>query len=346
MTTQNPITRPLKIYRASAGSGKTFTLAVEYIKLLIENPLEYKNILAVTFTNKATAEMKNRILSQLYGISKGLSSSDDYLIKIKEDPLTKQYDDSTIRQRAAIALQNIVHDYSHFRIETIDSFFQSVLRDLAHELKLSANLRVDLNDKDVIPEEWFDNALFFGDSLTSSLGGYTMYFGGLGEAQFVHKNGMACHHLTRDNEMVFYAGRLCTLAEIAELSGAGKLFIQLAMNDLGRPLDELEESWKTVIQSIKDRCPEIQIYIQSGTPVHEDIGRFSKQNMLDYNEMLKNVCEELGLVYVDIARGMADENGYMPVKLMNNNEHFNNNGCVIWIDNLRDSQSYSVRPDF
>ena len=150
MTTQNPITRPLKIYRASAGSGKTFTLAVEYIKLLIENPLEYKNILAVTFTNKATAEMKNRILSQLYGISKGLSSSDDYLIKIKEDPLTKQFDASTIRQRAAIALQNIVHDYSHFRIETIDSFFQSVLRDLAHELKLSANLRVDLNDKEVL----------------------------------------------------------------------------------------------------------------------------------------------------------------------------------------------------
>ena len=189
----------------------------------------------------------------------------------------------------------------------------------------------NLDDKNIIPEEWFDNALFFGDSLTSSLGGYTMYFDGLGEAQFVHKNGMACHHLTRDNEKVFYAGKLCSLAEIAELSGAGKLFIQLAMNDLGRPLDELEESWKTVIHSIQDRCPDIEIYIQSGTPVHVDIGRFSKQNMLDYNEMLKNVC---------------DENGYMPVKLMNNNEHFNNNGCVIWIDNLRDSRSYSVRPDF
>ena len=123
----------------------------------------------------------------------------------------------------------------------------------------------DVDDKNIIPEEWFDNALFFGDSLTSSLGGYTMYFGGLGEAQFVHKNGMACHHLTRDNEKVFYAGKLCSLAEIAELSGAGKLFIQLAMNDLGRPLDELEESWKTIIRSIQERCPEIEIYIQSGT---------------------------------------------------------------------------------
>ncbi len=141
---------PLKIYKASAGSGKTFTLAVEYIKLLIMNPLEYMNTLAVTFTNKATAEMKNRILSQLYGLSRGLSSSDDYLAKIKKEPEIAKYDDDTIRQRAGMALQNIVHDYSRFRIETIDSFFQSVLRDLAHELKLSANLRVDLNDKEVL----------------------------------------------------------------------------------------------------------------------------------------------------------------------------------------------------
>lgn len=61
----------LIVYKASAGSGKTFTLAVEYIKLLIRNPRAYRQILAVTFTNKATAEMKERILSQLYGIQIG-----------------------------------------------------------------------------------------------------------------------------------------------------------------------------------------------------------------------------------------------------------------------------------
>ena len=60
--------KPLTVYKASAGSGKTFTLAVEYIKLLVKNPTSYRNILAVTFTNKATEEMKMRILSQLYGI--------------------------------------------------------------------------------------------------------------------------------------------------------------------------------------------------------------------------------------------------------------------------------------
>ena len=60
--------KPLIVYKASAGSGKTFRLTVEYIKLLVQNPYAFRQILAVTFTNKATAEMKSRILSQLYGI--------------------------------------------------------------------------------------------------------------------------------------------------------------------------------------------------------------------------------------------------------------------------------------
>ena len=68
--------KPLTVYKASAGSGKTFALAVQYIKLVVQNPQAYRNILAVTFTNKATEEMKTRILSQLYGIWKQLPDSD------------------------------------------------------------------------------------------------------------------------------------------------------------------------------------------------------------------------------------------------------------------------------
>ena len=66
----------LTVYKASAGSGKTFRLAVQYITMLIKQPEDYRHILAVTFTNKATAEMKQRILSQLYGIGHYLSGSD------------------------------------------------------------------------------------------------------------------------------------------------------------------------------------------------------------------------------------------------------------------------------
>ena len=137
---QNP---PLTVYKASAGSGKTFALSVEYIKLLINNPLCYKTILAVTFTNKATEEMKMRILSQLYGIWKQLPDSANYINKITHELcVSEEY----ISKQAEIALKNIIHDYSYFRIETIDTFFQSILRNLARELDLTANLRIELND--------------------------------------------------------------------------------------------------------------------------------------------------------------------------------------------------------
>lgn len=134
---------PLTIYKASAGSGKTFTLATEYIKLLILNPMSFRTTLAVTFTNKATEEMKSRILSQLYGIWKLLPDSEDYINKVTSDlSITRE----AASRQAGVALNCLIHDYSHFHVETIDAFFQTVLRNLARELDLTANLRVELND--------------------------------------------------------------------------------------------------------------------------------------------------------------------------------------------------------
>lgn len=139
----------LLVYKASAGSGKTFTLAVQYIRQLIEDPYSYRRILAVTFTNKATTEMKERILSQLYGIATSLKSSDGYL---KEIIKTSDKSVDEIRKAADTALKNIIHDYSRFRIETIDSFFQSVMRNLARELELGANMTIELNNTDVLSD--------------------------------------------------------------------------------------------------------------------------------------------------------------------------------------------------
>lgn len=144
----------LTIYRASAGSGKTFAIAVEYIMGLLQEGAEneFVKTLAVTFTNKATAEMKSRILETLYGLKTGLNETKDYLDAIKErfKESKKSITDEEIRDRAGRALAAILHDYSHFRVETIDSFFQSILRNMARELGLAANLQVELSTEEII----------------------------------------------------------------------------------------------------------------------------------------------------------------------------------------------------
>ena len=116
----------LTIYKASAGSGKTFTLSVEYIQLLLKDPTCYRRILAVTFTNKATEEMKTRILKDLYDIGHVWEKEPDNqgirnLVSIMEkDPKIGELGEKEIRHRARLALQNILHDYSSFNISTID----------------------------------------------------------------------------------------------------------------------------------------------------------------------------------------------------------------------------------
>lgn len=140
-------TKTLTIYKASAGSGKTFRLAVEYIKLLLGNPKAYEGILAVTFTNKATEEMKMRILSQLYGIWKRLPDSAAYLHEVTR---SLDINEDIAAQRAGKALHLLLHNYHSFRVQTIDTFFQTVLRNLAKELQLNAGLRVGLNNQQVV----------------------------------------------------------------------------------------------------------------------------------------------------------------------------------------------------
>ncbi len=137
----------LTIYKASAGSGKTFRLVVEYLKLILDNPFNYRHILAVTFTNKATNEMKSRILKELNLIANGKNSATIEVLK-KETGKSEQF----IRERAHQVLKNILHDYNRFSINTIDSFTQKVIKSFNRELGISPNFTVEL-DTDMILEE-------------------------------------------------------------------------------------------------------------------------------------------------------------------------------------------------
>jgi ATP-dependent exoDNAse (exonuclease V) beta subunit len=148
----------LTIYKASAGSGKTHRITGEYLKLLFDNPDNYRHILGVTFTNKATAEMKSRIITELYKLSKGEKS--DYTKVLTEYSNIKA---SELNDRAALILYRILHDYSHFTISTIDSFFQKVIRTFGREIGLLQGFEIELDQSKVLQAS-IDQMIFRIDS--------------------------------------------------------------------------------------------------------------------------------------------------------------------------------------
>ncbi|MDD4144727.1 MAG: UvrD-helicase domain-containing protein, partial [Prolixibacteraceae bacterium] len=137
----------LTVYKASAGSGKTFHLVYEYLKLIISNPYNYRHILAVTFTNKAANEMKIRILRQLFLLSGNKDS--DYLEMLKESLI---FDEDKIRLRASKALKNILHDYGRFAVNTIDSFTQRIIRAFNRETGISPQFTLGMEDEMILNE--------------------------------------------------------------------------------------------------------------------------------------------------------------------------------------------------
>ncbi|MDD4108354.1 MAG: UvrD-helicase domain-containing protein, partial [Prolixibacteraceae bacterium] len=137
----------LTVYKASAGSGKTFQLVAEYLRLLLKNPHNYRHILAVTFTNKATNEMKSRILQQLHLIANNGESLYTPSL-LKDADITKK----NINIRAEQVLKNILHDYNRFSISTIDSFTQKIIKAFNRETGLSPNFILELDDDLILNE--------------------------------------------------------------------------------------------------------------------------------------------------------------------------------------------------
>ncbi len=139
-------------YKSSAGSGKTHTLVREYLRLVISNPEKYKNILAITFTNKAANEMKGRILEYLDRLISYDASTAKALIKDLMEQLKAELnlDEAQIRYRAAIVLSLILHNYSNFAVSTIDSFTHRLVRSFARDLRLPLNFEIGLDTDQLI----------------------------------------------------------------------------------------------------------------------------------------------------------------------------------------------------
>ena len=136
------------VFKSSAGSGKTFTLVKEYLKILLKDPSNFKIILGLTFTNKAANEMKERVLQYLEELD-NLDSSD--ISKIVKYLLPAIIEETGINRKevinnARIAHSSILHNYSYYSIGTIDSFMHKVFRTFAFDLGIPMDFNVELDD--------------------------------------------------------------------------------------------------------------------------------------------------------------------------------------------------------
>ena len=158
----------LNILKASAGSGKTYALAREYLRLVLRDgqPDAYRHVLAVTFTNKATDEMKRRILKELNILATDPEASaylDYFLTGDPEKHIAPIAPDAvTLQKRARQQLSAILNDYTAFAVSTIDRFFQQTLRAFSREIGQFSTYQVQL-DREALVGECVDRLL---DSLT------------------------------------------------------------------------------------------------------------------------------------------------------------------------------------
>lgn len=144
----------LQVYKSSAGSGKTFTLVRFYLQLALKGNTDYRHILAVTFTNKAANEMKQRVLKALLHLSDPQLYEKSATVKFLLPELIDNtgLDEKTIAGRSKEILVHILHHYDDFGIRTIDSFVSRLIRTFAHELKLPGDFTIELDEDELLDD--------------------------------------------------------------------------------------------------------------------------------------------------------------------------------------------------
>jgi ATP-dependent exoDNAse (exonuclease V) beta subunit len=153
-------TQNFSVYKSSAGSGKTYTLVREYIALALQSPAYFRRILAITFTNKAANEMKQRIVQGLVQLADPVAHADGPVIRFMLPDLAKAtgYTSADVSQRAQAVLTRILHEYDDFSVRTIDSFVSRIIRTFAHDLHLPVDFEIEM-DRDLMLDEAVDQLI-------------------------------------------------------------------------------------------------------------------------------------------------------------------------------------------
>ena len=273
------IHRPVTVCRASAGTGKTYTLAAYFVGLLLSGE-DYRSILAVTFTNKATAEMRERIMTYLYGLSCGTEPA--FLARARQFMVRdREASDEELSRRAAVCLRRMLLDFDNLRIQTIDSFLQTLLSGLAGVLRMNAGLKTE-TDIDHVLREAVDRLLTtdMTPSVRAILEDY-MRIKLDEESHWDIRQGlcmMAKELYNESVQMLDASGHILFDAEAVE-----------------RRRKAVEEQWRTDgdlqnLRTMLSRC---------------DTGKYNRFTLAAYNRLCASVSDPSGLSAKDRFRGVS-----------------------------------------
>jgi ATP-dependent exoDNAse (exonuclease V) beta subunit len=322
----------LTIYKASAGSGKTFTLALQYIKLLLgvkdEDATHYRlnnakyapdnkrqsnrhrGILAITFTNKATEEMKTRIINEIDALrhmpGKDGKDSPYAAILLGEFGCTRQ----ELADAADLALAQLLNDYQHFNVSTIDSFFQTVLRTFAREVDRQGDYDIELNDSyaintgigmmlddvnygakdktdrlagwmnEYMDQKATDNKRFNAFNRDSSLlGSLSGYVNAISDEKFKAQADATLEYLKRDPGLRNFRSKLTEfIKDNATKAQSSASDVINEFEAMGYPLEHIKKGIPTVLRNARDN-------------IKIDIDAFGEGKVV-YKAMRQDIYEE------------------------------------------------------
>ncbi len=193
-----------------------------------------------------------------------------------------------------------------------------------------------------MPTTFFDDAAFIGDSVTLALKNYCASSGALGKATFLCVGSYSVNNAVTNGLYLSYQGQNTTPQEALKKCGAKKVFIMLGMNDIAlfgeNSINKAIQNWTTMLGNIRKECPDIQIYIQSATPIYTagQVGGLNNKRMDAYNAALKEFAQKNNCYYIDVATPMKDSTGGLASQYCSDNYvHLTQAACKLWVSTLK-----------
>ena len=189
-----------------------------------------------------------------------------------------------------------------------------------------------------VGDAYFEDALFIGDSRTEGF----MLYSSLSNIHAYCSKGLSISRIYTDTIVNMEDGRTLTVMEALQEQEFKKIYIMFGVNELGWPYDEVfREQYSKLLRDVRQLQPDAVIYVENIIPISASRSAtdpiYNNENVNRFNDMIKTICEEQDVIYLDVASALADENGALPENASSDGIHCNIEYCNIWLNYLRNN---------